>query len=425
MLQTLFHIPREIHGYPVFGFGLLLAAWGLFSVILLARLIRRQGLNADTWSYLPLLALVAAAIVWILPAVSEAEGLPIRGYGVMLLLGLVAATSVLAWRMRRAGLDSELAVTVLFWIFVPGIVGARAFYVIEYWADFHKATAEQTFWAVLNVAQGGLVVYGSVIGGLVGVIAFARWNRFPLLALGDMVAPAFAVGLAFGRMGCMLNGCCFGGPCDLPWAVTFPWGSPAHVQQAEQGEVFLHGLKFAPGNGPPVITEVEPGSSAAQAGLAKGMRVDRINGRGVASAEEARLTLLGLRQPGMPIAVIAGPHGTPHRWTLSAPVPRSRPVHPAQIYSVVNAVLLFLVLWAFDPFRRRDGEVIALGLTLYPITRILLEIIRTDESPIFGTGLSISQNVSVLVLIGVVFLWIYVLRQPRRLALETDPPPER
>jgi phosphatidylglycerol:prolipoprotein diacylglycerol transferase len=70
-------------------------------------------------------------------------------------------------------------------------------------------------------------------------------------------------------------------------------------------------------------------------------------------------------------------------------------------------------LWAYFPFRRRDGEVIALLLTIHPITRFLLEIIRTDEPAVFGTGLSISQNISVLLLATGIGLWWYLSRQPR------------
>ena len=73
-------------------------------------------------------------------------------------------------------------------------------------------------------------------------------------------------------------------------------------------------------------------------------------------------------------------------------------------------------LWVYYPFRRRDGEVIALLLTIHPISRFLLEIIRTDEPAVWGTGLSISQNISLLILVLAAGLWFYILRQPRRLA---------
>jgi phosphatidylglycerol:prolipoprotein diacylglycerol transferase len=412
VLQTLFHIPREIGGYPVFGVGLALGLWAVLSLALLVHLVRRQGLNADTWSYVPLLALIGAAIVWVIPAVSDAEGLPIRGYGMMLLLAIASATGLLAWRARRAGLDPEIALSILFWAFVPGIIGARAFYVIEYWPDFHKPTLPQTIGAVLNVAQGGLVVYGSFLAGLVGVIASAVKQRMPLLAVADLVAAPATLGLALGRVGCMLNGCCFGGHCDLPWAVHFPWGSPAHVRQVQTGELYLHGLKFASEPGATVIADVEPGSQAEQAGLRKGMQVVAINGNRIDTADTARAVLFGVHEAGMPVSVVTRPGDAPHRWVFTGPLPRSGPVHPTQIYGAINGLILTLLLLAFDPFRRRDGELIALALTLYPLNRFMLEAIRTDEAAIFGTGMSISQNVSVLVLLGVIGLWFYILRQP-------------
>ncbi len=81
------------------------------------------------------------------------------------------------------------------------------------------------------------------------------------------------------------------------------------------------------------------------------------------------------------------------------------------------ALLLALVLWSYYPFRRRDGEVAALLLSIYPVQRILLEIIRTDERAVFQTGLSISQNVSLLLLLGVTIFWWYIERQPKGSAL--------
>ena len=89
--------------------------------------------------------------------------------------------------------------------------------------------------AIVNVAGGGLVVYGAFFGGMLGLGLFWWRHRVPLLATADLIAPSMLLGLALGRVGCLLNGCCYGGPCDLPWKVTFPWNSPVHQHEAEQG----------------------------------------------------------------------------------------------------------------------------------------------------------------------------------------------
>jgi phosphatidylglycerol:prolipoprotein diacylglycerol transferase len=78
----------------------------------------------------------------------------------------------------------------------------------------------------------------------------------------------------------------------------------------------------------------------------------------------------------------------------------------------VDAGLLAWLLWAFYPYRRRDGAVIALMITLHPVSRFLLEYIRVDESPVFGTGLSISQNLSLGLLAIAAALWVWLLRRP-------------
>jgi phosphatidylglycerol---prolipoprotein diacylglyceryl transferase len=76
------------------------------------------------------------------------------------------------------------------------------------------------------------------------------------------------------------------------------------------------------------------------------------------------------------------------------------------------AVLLALLLWLWYPFRRRDGEAFAAMLTLYPISRFVLEAIRQDEAGQFGTVLTISQWISILVLVMAIALWIYLLTRP-------------
>jgi phosphatidylglycerol---prolipoprotein diacylglyceryl transferase len=89
---------------------------------------------------------------------------------------------------------------------------------------------------------------------------------------------------------------------------------------------------------------------------------------------------------------------------------RSQPIHPTQIYSSVNALLLCLLTLAVYPFRQRHGQVIALLLTLYAVSRFLLEVIRNDEGGFFAT-MTISQTVSILVVLGMAVLWVYVQRQ--------------
>ena len=105
--------------------------------------------------------------------------------------------------------------------------------------------------------------------------------------------------------------------------------------------------------------------------------------------------------------------GETYEWAIEQLPQRSLPVHPTQLYSAMNAFSLCLVLVAWFPFRRRDGEILALMLTLYPISRFVLEAIRTDEGGRFGTGLTISQIVSLAMLLAAAGLWVYLQRFPR------------
>ncbi|HEX4142851.1 MAG TPA: prolipoprotein diacylglyceryl transferase family protein [Pirellulales bacterium] len=452
MCQTLFTIPAKILGIDVFGFGWLLAAWAVVSVVMLAWLVRRHGFGPETRSQLPGLALAGVAISFLLPRLSMVDGLPIRGYGVMLLLALVASISLAAWRAERLGLDPDMILSLAFWLVSSGIIGARVFYIIEYWNQFQKPTLYETLATMANVSQGGLVVYGSLLAGGAALVAFIWRYRVPGLALSDLVAPSVVLGVAIGRIGCFLNGCCYGGTSDMPWSVSFPWGSPAQVAQVERGQLPIQGLLFAgKPSAPAVIARVEPGSPAARAGLVAGQRITQINGLPVKTVDDAELLLIDLSKyfwhlsgdrsyltarlhdarmdreelgDGFSIRVAGEP--APKTWTPTGPPTGSRPVHPAQLYSFIDSLLLCLFLLAYYPYRTREGEVTALTMTLHPISRFLIEIIRVDEQPVFNTPWSISQNISVLILAAAVCLWIYVLRQPRGVAWpakQTDPSP--
>lgn len=414
MLQTLFHIPETLGGYSVFGAGLVLIVWAVGSVAMLAWLAWRQGFNSDTLSYIPLLLVVGAVIWKVLPAISEPGlGLPIRGYGVMMMLGVVSGIALAIRRGRQLGLDPDIVFSLALWGFVPGLLGARLFYIVEYWPEFQRPTLGATLAAIANLTQGGLVVYGALIGGMAGFAAYVYRRRLPLLATMDLAVPAMLVGLALGRVGCFLNGCCFGAACELPWAVEFPPSSPPHFTQLQRGQAFLHGLRV-PGNAsqPPVIAEVLPGSKAERQGLASGEQIAAINGHAVPSAEAARRYLLEAESHGDHL-LLETADGKSFSWPIVGEVPRARPIHPTQLYSAIEAALLCLFLLAYDPFRRRDGELLALLLTLHPINRFFLEFIRTDEPGQLGTALSIGQYVSLLLLACAAALWIYIFRQPR------------
>ncbi len=125
MRQTLFYIPLEIAGYPLFGWGILLAVWAVVSAVVLATLLRRHGPNAETLGYIPLLGLVGLVIAFVLPAIAETQGLPIRGYGVMLLLALVASVGLALVRAKRRGLDPEIINSLGLWLITSGIAAAH------------------------------------------------------------------------------------------------------------------------------------------------------------------------------------------------------------------------------------------------------------------------------------------------------------
>jgi phosphatidylglycerol:prolipoprotein diacylglycerol transferase len=408
---------------PIFGFGVLLAIWALAVLATLASLVRRYGWRGETLSAMPMLLLVGAAIVF-LPKVFPG-GLPVRGYGVMLLAGITAGVGMAMYRARQGGLDHEVILSLAIWLVICGVIGARLFYVVEYWdEEFSHRGPRDMLLKILNVPAGGLVIYGGFIGAAIGFIAFARKHKLPLLAMADLVAPSLMVGLALGRIGCFLNGCCYGGQTDWPWAVTFPCESPPYNDQAARGE--LLGFRLDRENGAFVATRVDPGSPADIAGLKKGDQVAAIDGRSIDSLIDAKELIFQSVAAQRELQLKLGSGQTIAIAPAPLP-PRSRPVHPAQLYSAIDAGLLSWLLWSYFPFRRRDGEVVALMLTIHPITRFLLEVIRTDEPSVFGTGLSISQNISIALLICAAALWWYLSRQRRAVfwPLATVGPPSR
>ena len=414
MLPTLFYIPEKLAGIPMFGIGLLLFAWIGLSVILLFHQIKAQGWNGETLSQAGMSLLFAGVIAKILPAVAEPGlGLPIRGYGVMLIIAISASLYLAVKRGQIMGLPQETLFELAFWIFPAGIVGGRVFYVIEYWQEVYSKLPPQRLWFdVLNFTGGGLVIYGALFGSAAAFLAFCWFKRLPTLAVADLIAPSLALGQSLGRVGCFLSGCCYGGTTDSSWAVTFPWESAAAQRQLEQGALPLHGLLLADGgNGSKVlITGVQPGSAADRAQLVVNDALLAVNGVHVTNADHARQLLTAAYRDNsgatsrVPTFTLLLANQGMKTLDVERP-PRSLPVHPTQIYSAIDAMLLCALLWLWHPFRRRDGECLLLLLTLHPITRFLLEIIRVDEVGFWGSSLSISQHISLALLGAAVCGW--------------------
>lgn len=148
---------------------------------------------------------------------------PIHWYGVMVALGFLAGLWTASRRAPLVGIHGEKVFDLGPWLVVGTLVGARALYVITFWnAEF----AAKPFWTVFNIREGGLVFYGGLIGATLCGIVGIRLKKLPLWKTADILAPSIALGHAFGRIGCLLNGCCYGRACDLPWAIRFPVDNP-------------------------------------------------------------------------------------------------------------------------------------------------------------------------------------------------------
>jgi phosphatidylglycerol:prolipoprotein diacylglycerol transferase len=109
------------------------------------------------------------------------------------------------------------------------IAGARLFYVALHWKEFSgdPLSIVNPFQNPGEFGVAGLVFYGGFLFGVLTAILYAVRKGISFLALADLMAPSIALGLTITRIGCFLNGCCFGTPCDLAWAVRFPADSPA------------------------------------------------------------------------------------------------------------------------------------------------------------------------------------------------------
>ena len=429
---------------------------------------------------------------WAIPP----DGVPVYGFGMMLFLAFAVVTGWAGWRLTKVGMPREKVQDLAIVLFLTGIIGARILYMIQYYDDFPDKSLPGLIKAFFQIWNGGIVFYGSVFGGFIGYLVFRHvvLKRLGVNGwqLADAVAPLMTIGLAVGRLGCFLNGCCWGQvACEecQPVPLTAELGRfpllPAHARRQvveppgkedrlpqDRGLQTATGFTVStgPAADPRTVVRVEPGSDAERAGIRPGDTIVKVDGgpnylvltlsgpadavrQGVerltaaggvpnhpaepegrgevadvgfenrAAEQSARVKILDLEPTGLEVTVHDTLGDMVRKWPRGKKgldlvvqrggqeveiryVPRTVTFFPTQIYETVSMVLLTLLLLAFQPFRRHDGQVMVLCMVGYAAHRFLNEAIRIE--PTYALGLTLSQWISVAIFAAAVALELYL-----------------
>jgi phosphatidylglycerol:prolipoprotein diacylglycerol transferase len=174
------------------------------------------------------------------PVLFQWGPLALHSYGLMLAIGFLSALQLALRRSRELSIDPEVVQNLAFLVLGFGIAGARAAYVLLFWEMFRGNPLE-----IIRLDHGGLIFYGGLAGGVLAGVIYLKGKRLLSWRMADLVIPPVALAHAIGRLGCFLNGCCYGKPFLGPWAVAFPPEEILRhpVQLYESG--FLFSLFFA------------------------------------------------------------------------------------------------------------------------------------------------------------------------------------
>ena len=302
--------------------------------------------------------------------------LTVKGYGLMLVIGFLLAMHVIRRLSRNITPDPQMITNVSLYALVAGVIGARVFYVLHHFDIF-----KYNLVGVFAIWEGGLELLGGVLAAIAVIILYLRYHKLPARQYLDILAIGLMLALCFGRMGCFLNGCCFGKPCDLPWAVRFPYGSFAYTSQ------------------------VEPNPSRNRS-LPQLQLPDDFFNSGILKPYD-KLT------PQQKEMVTTGPY-------------RGLAVHPTELYSSADAAVIAGLLYLFwrrtqnaqktENFLKpltKPGGTSALMFILYGCVRFFEEFLRDDNPFEYGRwiiykGGTVSQNLSIyMVIFGVVMMLIF------------------
>lgn len=368
----------------------------------------------------------------------------VKSYGVMMMIAFLSGIWLAVRRAMRSQADPDMVLNLGFIALIFGVAGARLMFVIHYW-ETRFANTPNPVAAIFDVRAGGLEFWGGPLAVIPACMIYMKLKKVSIRWYLDICIPSLAWGLAITRIGCFLNGCCWGAVCidphdaqrqkpAVPWAVQFPYGSSAMQQQYKFGQLTLpkeliH--RYGSGESAPLFREYidlaaeDDGRSRQLLEEAKDAALRELRQKREAGGDAATLAALNKTVEGTgaalknhenqsPIGLIekrCRDYGmTPAQLKeLSTHFP-SKPVHPAQLYAVVNAFLLSWVLSTIFYVRRRHGIVLGWFLVLYSCSRVLEEAIRQDNPLDQLGGLTISQMISV-VTFAVGVAWLVVMQR--------------
>ena len=159
------------------------------------------------------------------PVLFEIFGKKIYGYGLMIMIGIIAALFLLSYRSKKKQYNEDNIWDMAILAIICGIIGGKVLYIIT---DI-KNIVEQP--SILKNIGNGFVIYGAIFGGILAVYLYSKKKGWNVLSVFDLVIPSLPLAQGFGRIGCFLAGCCYGSVTTLPIGVEFPNSpfAPANV----------------------------------------------------------------------------------------------------------------------------------------------------------------------------------------------------
>jgi len=319
-------------------------------------------------------------------------GLPlINTYGIILVVGFIAAVFLMRKLARIAGEDSDCVANTALYALIAGVIGARIFYVLHNFSQFRGRLL-----TVFATWQGGLEFLGGFIVAIVVAFFYIRHNKRSVRIYLDIMAIGLMLGLAFGRIGCFCSGCCFGRPADTAISIRFPYASDAYRNQ-----VYPNRLR----------NRMKPHLELP----AEYFGYFGEDGQTWYPSDEANKYYANLK----PKKLLTDEQ----LYEVTKGKFRCLPVLPTQFISSANAVMLCVALcffWRSKFAKSSPGVTFSLMCILYGVTRFMLECLRDDNPFEYGwwiiyKGGTISQNIGIYqIIIGVILLVIFTKAASQR-----------